>query len=163
MVGRLWDHDDDRHRRRRLHDHGVSGNFGRAPLPLVFASRRAHGFSLLRERDHHAHGGAWPSVDGLDGPRLLGADLRVVRSRLVRIFVSHGARFGIRAGSARAGWLESRVSHRERDLYSDHAPRRDAVAPSPVLPRHSDDAHSPQGASIVVVGYCCHCSIYFLP
>ena len=103
LVGRLRDHDDDRHRRRRLHDHGVSRDLRRASLPLVSSSRRAHGFPLLHERDYHAHGGAWPSVDGLDGPGFLGADLRVVRSRLVRVFVSHGARLGVRAGAARAG------------------------------------------------------------
>ena len=40
-----------------------------------------------------------------------------------------------------AGW-DAHVWYRERDLYSDHASRRDAFAPAPVLPRNSDDAHS---------------------
>ena len=83
----------------RLHDHGVSGDPGRASLPLVPAPRRAHGAALLRQRDYHAHGGAWPAVDGLDGPSFLGADLRVVRSWLVRVSVSHRARLGVRPGA----------------------------------------------------------------
>ena len=112
----------------------------------------AHGFSLLRQRDHYAHGGAWPAVDGLDGPRLLGADLRVVRSRLVRVFVSHGARFGIRAGAARGGRLEARISCRQRDLHPDHAPRCYAVASASVIARHADDAHPAQDQRPVVVG-----------
>ena len=152
MVGRLRHHDDDCHRWRRLHDHGVSGDLWCAPLPFFRAPRGSHGIPLLRQRNYDADGGAWPAVDGLDGPGLLGADVGVVRSRLVRIFVSHCARFGIRAGAARGGRLASGVSCCKRDLYSDHASRRDAVAFAPVLPWHSDDAHSSQGASIMVVG-----------
>ena len=81
----------------------LSGDLRCAAVPLVRPPRRAHGTALLYQRDYHAHGGAWPAVDGLDGPRLLGAHVGAVRSRLVRVSVSHCARFGIRAGSARAG------------------------------------------------------------
>ena len=43
------------------------------------------------------------------------------------------ARFGVRAGAARTGSAgDAHVSHRARDLHSDHAPRRDAIAPPPV-------------------------------
>ena len=40
-----------------------------------------------------------PAVDGLDGPGFLGAHLRVVRSWLVRVSVSHRARFGVCPGA----------------------------------------------------------------
>ena len=89
----------------RLHDDGVSRDLRCPSLPLFRAPRRAHGFSLLRRRDYDAHGGAWPAVDGLDGPCFLGAYLRVVRSWLVRVSLSHRTRSGVCAGSARAGWL----------------------------------------------------------
>src|SRR4029079_5377986 len=153
MVGRLWDYDHDRRRRRRLHHYGARRDLGRAPLPLVRASRRAHGFSLLCQRDHYADGGAWPTVDGLDGAGFVGSDLRSLRSRLVRGSVPYRTCLGGPTGAPRAGWLGTHPTHRARDLYSDHDPRRDAIAPAPVFTRDSDDADPAQDQRALVVGY----------
>ena len=152
MVGRLWDHDDDRHRWRRLHDHGVSGNFGvhryhsfvRPAVLMAFLCYASAITMLMVEL-----GRPWMVWMVLVSWAPTSALYEVGWCAFLYLTVL--ALEFARVPLEQAGW-ESHVSHRERDLYSDHAPRRDAFAPAPVLPRHSDDAHSPQGESIVVVG-----------
>ena len=59
---------------------------------------------------------------------------------------------GVRPGAARTARLGSRIAGCTRDLYSDHAPRRDAVASASVVARYFDDADTAQGERPLVVG-----------
>ena len=60
------------------------------------------------------------------------------------------------------GWGRA-LRHPARDLHSDHAPRRDAVAPAPVVARDADDAASRTRCTSCGGRICCRCSFSSLP
>ena len=144
----------DRHRRGRLHHHRAWCEvLGVHRYHVVPAPRRPDGAPLLRQRDRHAHGRARPAVEGLDGPGVLGAHVRLVRSRA-------GARSSTspcspsssprcRSSSSAGGRVLRVIAD---DLHLRHAPRRDAVAPPPVVAGYAADAHPAQGQRALVVG-----------